>query len=156
MTGTPLDLLGLVGVGARLLGLGRGGQQPVQTDNAEFAKALDAASKGELDSGRVVVSGPELGMDLSAEQLERLAHAADVAEAQGASSAAVLMDGMLIRIDIESRTALESVPAESAVMDGVDLVLSAGPAMQAGPSSDALLRQLSPAGAPVGVGGVQG
>ena len=156
MTGTPLDLLGLVGVGARLLGLGRGGQQPSQADNAEFAKALDDASKGELDTGRVVVSGPDLGMDLSAEQLERLAHAADVAEAQGATSAAVLMDGMVIRIDVESRTALESMPEESAVMDGVDVVLSAGPATLPTPSSDALLRQLSPAGALIGASGAQG
>ncbi len=153
MTGTPLDLLGLVGVGARLLGLGRGGQQPPQTESAEFAKALDAAGKGELDSGRVVVSGPELGMELSSDQLARLAHAADMAEAQGASSAAVLMDGMVIRLDIASRTALESMPAKSAVMDGVDVVLSAGPTTQAAPSGDELLRQLSPGGAPLGVGG---
>ena len=148
MTGTPLDLLGLVGAGARLLGLGRGGQSADQTQQAEFAKALEAAGKGELDTGRVVVSGPELGMDLSAEQLQRLSHAADVAEAQGASTAAVLMDGLVIRLDVASRTAIESMPAESAVMDGVDVVLSAGPTSQEPPSSDALLRHLAHSGPP--------
>jgi len=156
LTGTPLDLLGLVGVGARLLGIGRGGQANGQTDSVEFAKALDAAGKGELETGRVVVSGPELGMDLSAEQLERLSHAADVAEAQGASTAAVLLDGVVIKLDVESRTATESMPAESAVMDGVDVVLSAGPSTPAAPSGDVLLRHLAPSGAPMMAAGTRG
>ncbi|MFI4881819.1 MAG: hypothetical protein ACIAQU_04460 [Phycisphaerales bacterium JB064] len=146
MTGTPLDLLGLVGAGARMLGLGRSAQP--ETQDAEFAKALEAAKEGELESGRVVVSGQDLEVDLSSDQLQRLAHAADVAEAQGAKTAAVLIDGMVIRLDVESRTAVESVPADSALMTDVDVVLAAGPSTQPAPSSDALLRRLSPTGAP--------
>lgn len=146
MTGTPLDLLSLVGAGARLLGLGRGGEAKSAESGVDFAKALESAQSGELASGRVVVSGPELGVDLSEDQLRRLSHAADVAEAQGAKTAAVLMDGMVIRLDIESRTALESEPAHGALMGGVDTVLSAGAKTEQAPSSDALLRRLSATG----------
>ncbi len=143
MTGTPLDLLSLVGFGSRLLGLG-GGQKA--ESGGDFGKALEAAQTGELGTGRVVVSGPELGIDLSSEQLEWLAHAADVAEAQGAKTAAVLIDGLVIRLDVESRTALERAPAESAGLGGVAAVLSAGPTSDPAPTSDALLRRLAPAG----------
>ncbi len=148
MTGTPLDLLSLVGVGTRLLGLGGSGKAPAE---GGFQQALDAARNGELGSGRVVVSGAELGVDLSADQLERLSYAADVAEAEGAKTAAVLMDGMVIRLDVESRTALASSPAEGALMTDVDVVLSAGSGAADEPSSDALLRQLAPAGTPIEV-----
>lgn len=146
MTGTPLDLLSLVGLGSRLLGVGRGEKADASGD---FGKALEAARDGGLDTGRAVVSGPELGVDLSGDQLQRLSHAADMAEAQGAKSVAVLMDGMVIRLDVESRTALESAPAESALMGNVDAVLSAGPSNEPPPVSDALLRRLAPAGTPV-------
>lgn len=145
MTGTPLDLMSLVGLGTRLLGRGGGAKAPA----AGFAEALDGARAGSLGSGRVVVSGPELGVDLSADQLARLSHAADMAEAQGATTAAVLMDGMVIRLDVASRTALESAPAESAVMADVDAVLSAGPSSEPGAGSQALLRRLAPSGGPM-------
>lgn len=145
MTGTPLDLLSLVGLGSRLLGVGRGEKADASGD---FGKALEAARDGGLETGRAVVSGPDLDMDLSSDQLQRLSHAADMAEAQGAKTAAVLMDGMVIRLDVESRTALESAPAESALMADVDAVLSAGPTSEPGPASDALLRRLAPAGIP--------
>lgn len=141
MTGTPLDLLSLVGVGSRLLGLGGRADAPAQ--DAGFARALEAANKGVLDTGRVVVSGPGLGTDLSSEQLQRLAHAVDVAEAQGAQFAAVLIDGMIIRVDVASRTAVEHVPEDAAVMGGVDVVVSAGEPAPADASSEELLRRLS-------------
>ena len=154
MTGTPLDLLSLVGAGARLLGLGRG-SQPEQA-NEDFAQALDAAKGGSIDSGRVVVSAPDLGVDLTADQLQRLAHAADAAEAQGASTAAVLIDGMVIKLDVQSRTAIESTPAKGAMMHDVDLVMAAEPTTQAAPSSDALLRRLSAANTMQVSGSAQG
>lgn len=154
MTGTPLDLLSLVGAGARLLGLGRSPQ--TEQSGVQFADALDAAKGGEISSDRVVVSGPELGVDLTGEQLERLAHAADVAEAQGATTAAVLIDGLVIKVDVQSRTALRSTPAESALMNDVDLVVSAGPSTPPAPSSDALLRRLSATSAHAAQEQVQG
>jgi len=143
VTGTPLDLLSLVGLGSRLLGVSSGEKVHASGD---FGKALEVAKEGGFDTGRAVVSGPELGVDLSADQLQRLSHAADMAEAQGAKTAAVLMDGMVIRLDVESRTALESAPAESALMGDVDAVMSAGPLSEPAPTSDALLRRLVPAG----------
>jgi hypothetical protein len=146
VTGTPLDLLSLVGLGSRLLGLG-GGEQAAPA--AGFDEALAAAQDGDLDSGRAIVSGPELGVDLSSDQLQRLAHATDVAEAQGATSAAVLIDGMVIRVDVESRTAVASAPAESALMADVDVVVSAAPSGEPQAGSDALLRRLAPSGTPV-------
>jgi len=154
MTGTPLDLLSLVGAGARMLGLGRSPQAP--GSEADFSKTLEAASQGRLESGRVVVSGPDLGMDLTSDQLQRLSHAADVAEAQGAQTAAVLIDGKVVRLDIETRTAVQSMPAQSALMPDVDVVLAAGPTTEGGPSSDALLRRLSASAVPQGFEQVQG
>ncbi|MFI4917247.1 MAG: hypothetical protein ACIAS6_12170 [Phycisphaerales bacterium JB060] len=150
MTGTPLDLLSLAGLGTRLLGLGGGEKsQP----GGDFERALQSAQDGELGSGRVVVSGPELDVDLTGDQLQRLAQAADMAEAQGASKAAVLIDGMVVTLDIESRMALHSTPAESALVPDVDVVLSAGPAdsVSGGSASggETLLRRLAPAGAPI-------
>lgn len=143
MTGTPLDLLSLVGIGSRLLGLGRS-EAPAAGE--EFAGVLESARKGELDTGRVVVSGPGLGVDLTSDQLQRLAHAADVAEAQGARTAAVLIDGMVIRVDLASRTATASAPADAAVMPDVDVVVSAGQATPMDATSEVLLRRLAPAG----------
>lgn len=145
MTGTPLDLLSLVGLGSRLLGVGKGEKAAA---SGGFGEALEAAKEGGLGTGRAVVSGPDLDVDLSSDQLQRLSHAADMAEAQGAKTAAVLMDGMVIRLDVESRTAMESAPAESALMADVDAVLSAGPTNEPPPASDALLRRLAPAGTP--------
>lgn len=150
MTGTPLDLLSLAGLGKRLLGLGGGEKaQP----GGDFELALKSAQDGELGSGLVVVSGPELDVDLSGDQLQRLAHAADMAEAQGATKAAVLIDGMVVTLDIESRMALHSTPAEGAVVTDVDVVLSAGAAGGSaggsGSGGETLLRRLAPGGAPI-------
>ncbi|MEO1007056.1 MAG: hypothetical protein AAFX79_00650 [Planctomycetota bacterium] len=135
MTGTPLDLLKLVGAGARLLGAGRA-EQP---GGADFETALAAATEGGAGTGRVVVAGPELGVDLTPSQLERLAQATDRAEARGAETAAVLIDGMMIRVDVASRVALESVPIEDGALADIDAVVSAGPER---PSGDDLLRAL--------------
>lgn len=140
MTGTPLDLLSLVGAGSRLLGLGRT-DTPAADDG--FASALESARSGELDSGRVVVAGPGLGIDLTSDQLQRLAYATDLAEAQGAKSAAVLIDGLVVRVDVASRMATEHAPVDSAVMADVDVVVSAGEPARAQASGDDLLRRLS-------------
>ncbi|GIW73670.1 MAG: hypothetical protein KatS3mg103_0192 [Phycisphaerales bacterium] len=76
----------------------------MRTDGTEaFDQALRQAELGALRSGKVVVSGPDLGVDLTGEQLERLAQAADLAEAKGAQTAAVLIDGMVVRLDVASR-----------------------------------------------------
>ena len=141
MTGTPLDLLSLVGVGSRLLGLGR--DNAPATDDG-FAGVLESARSGALDSGRVVVAGPGLGIDLTSDQLQRLAHATDLAEAQGAKTAAVLIDGLVVRVDVASRTATEHAPVDSAVMADVDVVVSAGEPALARASGDDLLRRLAP------------
>jgi hypothetical protein len=124
MTGTPLDLISLVRVGAGLLSPAKSGA-PAPTPDRSFADLLRKAEQGQLSSGREVTVGKGVELTLAREQMARLAAAADRAEASGAVNALVLMDGVALRLDVQNRTIVSKSPATPGqVMTGVDAVIS--------------------------------
>jgi hypothetical protein len=88
---------------------------------ADFASILQQARAGEIPSGREIRVPPGSGLELSGDQLARLQTAADKAEAHGASQALFALDGVLLRMDIPTRTITAVVdPSTSPVIDGID------------------------------------
>lgn len=82
-------------------------------DSMGFADLLRSVKAGEFASGLPVRVGPEAGAELSPEQIERLAVAADAAEAAGSRRLLALMDGGVVTVDVPSRVVLASGPIES-------------------------------------------
>lgn len=121
---------------------------PPRTQGAEFAALLARAERGDVASGLPVTVAPGSGVQLSPEQLSRLAAAADRAEAQGAVRALVLIDGVALRMDVATRqiTGAADLSAGS-VLTGIDSVLSVPAAPVAGTDPGATLRPPQ-AGAP--------
>ena len=69
-------------------------------EHLPFDELLAEARAGQLSSGRTVSAG----FELSPQQLDRLAGAADLAEASGASRAMLLLDGRAMVLDVSTRT----------------------------------------------------
>lgn len=123
MTGTPLDLLALVRAGSSLLAPAK--VTPAQVEGANFADLLRTAENGQIASGREVTVGKGVELTLTREQAAGLAAAADRAEASGAQSVMVLMDGLALKLDVGSRTIVGKADlASGQVVTGVDAVVS--------------------------------
>ncbi len=123
MTSGPLDLL-------KLLASGTAGpdRAPVAdrsaVTSADFRTLLDKAQAGEISSGVPVRIHRNAGVELTAEQLARLAEAADRAEAQGATRALVLIDGLALRLDVGMREITGATDlAGGKVLTGIDAVI---------------------------------
>jgi hypothetical protein len=151
MTTSGTDLLKLLG-GLAAPGAGStpaGSASP--TGSVDFASLLQRAATGEATSGRPVSIAKGAGVDLTEDQLSRLAAAADKAEAQGATRALVLIDGKALTIDIAVRQVTGAADLGAGVLTGIDAVVSvpgkdaavsARPS-HAGMSGEALLRALT-------------
>src|SRR6267142_1940354 len=72
-------------------------------EQQSFDQLLRLASRGSICSGRQIEVGCELQPPLEAGQLERLASAADQAQAEGSSKALMLVDGRALILDVASR-----------------------------------------------------
>jgi hypothetical protein len=93
-------------------------------DQQSFAQLLGAASNGQIHSGRQVEMACEPTPPLSASQMERLASAGDVAEAAGARTAMMLIDGRGFVMDVQNRTiTAEMSSTASSRMAPVDLAM---------------------------------
>lgn len=128
MSVAAAELLRLLGSGVRPVDGPELRAAPIEGVN--FGSLLRRAEEGVLASGRAVRPGANVEGALSAEQLERLAPAADAAEAAGATRLAALIDGVLVQIDIPTReavaaTRLDEAPAPTpgGVMTDVDAVV---------------------------------
>lgn len=75
----------------------------------DFAALLDRARAGGLSSGQPVRIDDAAGVDLSADQLDRLARATDAADAAGAQRLFAVIDGAGVVIDVRSRTIVRAV-----------------------------------------------
>jgi len=134
-------LLNLIGLAGRALS--GGGQRPASLSTGDLASLdfealLEKAKSGGFASGTPVVVGAGVEVDLSTEQLERITLAADRAAAQGARSAVVLVDGLALKVDVESRRIEAAVDAGAeGLLTGVDTVVTAPPggAPATGPGS---------------------
>jgi hypothetical protein len=97
-----------------------------------FAELLNKARSGTMESGIAVKVQPGVGVDLSSDQLARLQKAADQAEAEGAARALVVLDGMMLKMDVPTRTIIGVQPPESTgIMTGIDSVIMLGSASNA-------------------------
>lgn len=99
-----------------------GGSAPL--DQQSFAQLLGAASSGQIHSGRQIELACEPSPPLSASQMERLASAADVAEAAGARTAMMMIDGRGFVMDVQNRTITAEMSSSAlARMAQVDLAM---------------------------------
>ncbi len=92
-------------------------------DRLGFEELLSQARAGALTSGRSLAVGFRPAEALTGSQLDRLAAAADMAEASGAKRALLLLDGKGLLLDVPART-LTGQLVEGAA--NVDIALFAG------------------------------
>ncbi|GEM_PF-2537554 len=107
-----------------------------------FDKLLEEARTGAAKGLSPVKIGKGVNIELTTDQLERIAAAADLAEANGADRAIVLVDGRALQVDITSRTIMgEAGGSRTASMPDVDAIVSApvGADAQADAGSSAIL-----------------
>ena len=131
MTGTPVDLLSMLASGLRAVGSAVGGGPQnlsrSEIEGARFSELLGRAQSGEFSSELQIKVDHSLDLKLTDDQLDRLAHIADQAEAAGAKSVLVLIDGMALKLDVSQRTIVDEVNlSDGAVLSGIDAVVSAG------------------------------
>lgn len=90
-----------------------------------FDALLKKAESGALESGLAVRLSKSAGVSLSDEQLQRISAAADRAEAQGATRALVMIDGMVLKLDVGVReiTGRASL-SDGAILTGIDSVIA--------------------------------
>ncbi|HZW07173.1 MAG TPA: hypothetical protein VFF65_08610 [Phycisphaerales bacterium] len=92
-----------------------------------FANLLSAARDGAITSDRPVDVAPEAAGKFTPDQLQRLAVAADHAEAAGMSSALILIDGQAAKVDVLSREVTAVLDPRTAAVTEIDGVLAAPP-----------------------------
>jgi len=117
-----------------------------------FDRLLGLASGGGIGSvGSVPVDvAPDLGLELTPEQMRRLGDAADRAEASGAKAALVVLDGAVVKLDVEDRMVTQRVETMSGdVIAGIDALVDAR-APGSGPSGPGVLGSGLPSASPVG------
>lgn len=98
-------------------------------ESQSFGELLALAKSGGIDSSRDVQLGFDAQPPLEPAQLDRLAHAADQAEAAGAQQALMMIDGRSFVLDVESRTLTaeisQSTPVQAVNIDTVLFVENA-------------------------------
>ena len=100
------------------------GRAPFEAQS--FDELLSIVSTGSLRSGRPVTVDPDAKIDtLDAAQLDRLANAADAAEASGSRRAVLLVDGRGLVLDVAARTLSAEVGPEPIV--GIDAAVYVAP-----------------------------
>lgn len=104
--------------------------------SGSFSQLFNSISKS--GSGLPVSVASGAGLELSAEQLSRIALAADKAQAQGANRALVMIDGQALQLDVGVRQITGKVDLNSTdVLSGVDTVVWAGGSTDAAKSGGA-------------------
>lgn len=122
----PLNLLQQLSSGVR----GVDGAAASTGPAGVFEGLLSKARGGQLSSGRGVSIEPGVGVEFSAGQMQRLAEAADRAEAAGAQQAIVRIDGTLVRMDVAERRVTAEIDARHGdVLTGIDAFVEASDPM---------------------------
>ncbi len=89
---------------------------------------LGKARSDTLPSGQPVGLARGVEVELSADQLQRLAVAADRAEHQGAQTAVVMIDGRALELDVGLRQITGEVNPDEGIRPEIDTFLFAPPA----------------------------
>lgn len=123
MTSSPIDLLRALGSGV----LPSGVPAPARSiGGSAFQDLLAKAQAGAVHSGLGVTVDPDLPVSLTPEQQQRLAEAADRAQASGAKVALVRLDGQLLRLDVAERRITQVVDLKHGdVLTGIDAMVEA-------------------------------
>ena len=88
---------------------------------------FDALLGNRLGGSSGVTLAPGVDLDLSEDQLRRVADAADRAQRAGADRALVLLDGRAFELDVRARKVTgEASLAHGDVLTGIDAVIQAG------------------------------
>jgi len=131
------DLLRALSSGARSRGIAESAAVP-RTDTASaigaasFQGLLEKARAGNVSSGLPVTIAKGAGVELTDEQLGRVAAAADRAQASGATRALVMIDGKAIKLDVGVRTITGSADLSSGKpLTGIDALIQ----IPSGPSA---------------------
>lgn len=96
-----------------------------RTNTLDFGELLTRAAASQVRTGAGIHVSARTGLTFSAEQLERLALAADRAESEGITTALLLMDGRAFTLDVGSRTITGVVdPGSARVIAGIDGVVA--------------------------------
>ncbi|MGP1271912.1 MAG: hypothetical protein ACTS22_01120 [Phycisphaerales bacterium] len=141
MTGTPLDIVGLAGAAADAARVA--GRLAGRAPGAEAFADIFGRSRQLASSGEPVTLGEGVEAELTTEQLDRLALAADRASAQGAQIAVVMLDGVAYELDVTARRVTGVVDREGGIRPEIDTFLFAPdltPA-QVGPPSGGVRNQ---------------
>ena len=83
-------------------------------EHQSFEELLTRARQGHMESGRAVTAGADATQELTSEELQRLASAADLAEASGARKALLIMDGRGLVLDVATRTLSGALSGDAA------------------------------------------
>ncbi|MCA9287660.1 MAG: hypothetical protein KDA05_03695 [Phycisphaerales bacterium] len=128
-------LLGLLSSGVRAISGAIAPDRAPPHGTTDFQALLREARNGTVETGLPVTVARGVDIELSDEQLERLARAADRAQSAGATRALVAIDGRLLELDVATRQitaehapadADAQAPANAAVIVGIDGVVDAG------------------------------
>lgn len=96
----------------------------VGVESLDFEAMLKRVKAEGFHSGLGVTVAPEAGVQLSDDQLQRIAAAADVAQAHGVNRALVTIDGMNLVLDVGVRSITGKVDIQPGVpVTGVDAVM---------------------------------
>ena len=90
-----------------------------------FAELLQLAREGKVQSNLPVDVSPSLDLELSEEDAARVAFAVDKAQAAGADSALVLLDGQGLLVDVPARRIEAVVQKPGEVLAGIEAVVVA-------------------------------
>lgn len=108
----------------------------------DFARLLERATEGTLNTGRPVTIDQKAGVELREDQLRRLADATDRAEAAGIFNAVAVIDGRMLVLDVVNRTITGQIDqADPTALTGIDgfVVAEAGPEQPNGEDEPAAL-----------------
>jgi len=94
--------------------------------DTSFIDTLAKAKEGLISSGSTIKIAKGAEVSLTPDQLKRVSAAADLAEANGAGRALILIDGQALKLDVPTRTIIGAAEGSStAVMPDIDSVISA-------------------------------
>lgn len=120
-------LMSLLSSGVRAISGATPTPQTAPGGPSDFSSMLDLARAGELPTGLPVTIARGAGVELSEDQLARLAQAADRAESAGAVRALALIDGRAVELDVATRQVIrEHSLADARVVTGIDSVIDLG------------------------------
>lgn len=107
-------------------GRGAGSDAPagVNPSSLDFEAMLRRVKAEGFQSGLGVSIAPEAGVELSDEQMQRVAAATDLAQAHGASRALVSIDGLNLVVDVNVRRIAAKVDLQPGLpLTGIDAVV---------------------------------